>query len=94
LGPNYQDPVQAGTDEKPVLQPKPQKPSFNPSAIPGGVVDVDAAPGAAPFPGTFPESDFGFSSFGGGQYPGGGGSLLGLGGFFGSVSDLKPWWKG
>ncbi|MEJ1821264.1 hypothetical protein, partial [Escherichia coli] len=31
LGPNYQDPVQAGTDEKPVLQPKPQKPSFNPS---------------------------------------------------------------
>jgi transforming growth factor-beta-induced protein len=94
LGPNYQDPVQAGTDEKPVLQPKPQKPSFNPSAIPGGVVDVDAAPGAAPFPGSFPESDFGFSSFGGGQYPGGGGSLLGLGGFFGSVSDLKPWWKG
>mgnify|MGYP005984649803 FL=1 len=95
LGPNYEDPIQSGTDEKPILQPKPQKPSYNPSVIPGGVVDVEAGVGPSPFPSGFPAPpEFSFSSFGGGQYPGGGGGLLGLGGFFGSLSEAKPWWKG
>ncbi|RZC39086.1 transforming growth factor-beta-induced protein ig-h3 [Asbolus verrucosus] len=93
LDPSYQDPLQAGSNEKPVLQPKPQKPSYNPSAIPGGVVDVDAGTGPN-FSSGFPEGDFGFSSFGGGHYPGSGSGLFGLGGFLGSLSELKPWWKG
>ncbi|XP_044266983.1 transforming growth factor-beta-induced protein ig-h3 [Tribolium madens] len=93
LSPNYQDPATSGTEEKPVLKPKTQKPSsYNPSVIPGGVVDIDAV-GSPQLP-TFPEADFGFSSFGGGAHSPVGGGLFGLGGFFGSVSELKPWWKG
>lgn len=89
LSPNFQDPIASGSDEKPVLQPKPEKPSYDPSVIPGGVIDVDAVQGTGQLPEQVFTGDFGFSSLGG-NFPGPG--ILGLGGFLGPES--KPWWKG
>ncbi|KAL3283366.1 hypothetical protein HHI36_006514 [Cryptolaemus montrouzieri] len=102
LSPDYKEPT--GQKEKPVLHPKPQKPSYDPSLIPGGVIEIPAngfpslfgdpfhVPSGNERPGTglfeFGNDDLGFPSISS-HRPGG---LFG--GFFSSIGENKPWWKG
>ncbi|XP_018571174.1 transforming growth factor-beta-induced protein ig-h3 [Anoplophora glabripennis] len=92
LSPDYKDPVTSSSDQKPVLQPKPNNPStttkspVNP-VIPGGVIDVDANGGFPTLTSSFgPEFDFS-SSFGLNSKP------FGIGDLFGGFARSQ-WWKG
>ncbi|KAF2893756.1 hypothetical protein ILUMI_12419 [Ignelater luminosus] len=90
LAPDYTDPGSRPKDEK--HKPAPQPPSYNPSALPGGVVDVDASGFGFP---QIPDT-FGFTSTFSNRRPDGSDffGLGGLGGFFGPIAERKPWWKG
>lgn len=88
LAPDYKDPIPGASEDKPSVEKKPN--GFDPSVLPGGVIDVDA--GGSGLPSAFPNvHNFGFSS----SFGGNGGGLFGLGGFFGgALPEIKPWWKG
>ncbi|XP_044753028.1 transforming growth factor-beta-induced protein ig-h3 [Coccinella septempunctata] len=102
LSPDYKDPSQR-KNEKPVVPSQPNKPSFDESLIPGGVIDIPAG-GFPPIFGDpfriptlnerpggifdFDSDELGLPGFNG-QNPGG---LFGN--FFSSLGEVRPWWKG
>lgn len=104
LGPDYRDPVAAGSEDKPVVtdgsKTNKDTPVLNPKKenqgpkhpinpiLPGGVIDVQA--------GSFPSfsspfgPEFDFPALPGLEKPGSG---FGFGGLFG-IGDGQRWWKG
>lgn len=89
LAPDYKDPDSSATEEKPILQPKPQQNETDEnknekpqqgldSIIPGGVVDVDTSGFGAPFSNEF---DFGLDK------PFRFGDLI-------ASLNRNQWWKG
>lgn len=91
LSPDFKDPDPSATEEKPILQPKPQQTTTEKpeqgkpqegttvTALPGGVIDVDANGFGSPFSA---DIDFGL-----------GAKPFGFGDFL-SGFNRNQWWKG